>query len=434
MTRIGRREFLGAAAVGACAACAGALEARSGWIERLAGGSAPTSPVPPLSPDLGPHAREAMYYTAAVVAGFNCQSCHTGVDEPRHVHYCHTEEHEAGMVKCNLCPNECVISNGARGHCRVRENRDGVLYTVVFGNPCAVHVDPIEKKPFFHFYPTQPALSLATAGCNLRCLYCQNWQISQFTPEETQNYDAPPESIVSVATQESVPIIAYTYSEPIVFYEYMMAITHLARTQGIKNVMISAGYINEAPLRELCQAVDAIKIDLKGFNQDFYRQVCQAERDPVLHTIETIADEGIHLEIVNLVVPTLNDSEDDMRGLSDWVLEHVGPDVPLHFSRFMPQYKLRNLPSTPVETIERARDIALAAGLHYVYTGNVPGHVGEHTYCPRCGEVLIRRLGFSVLEYHIVDGTCEFCGESIAGVWGPIRTSGIPAGSDTPDY
>jgi pyruvate formate lyase activating enzyme len=423
MSRIGRREFIGAAAVGACAACAGALEARYGWAEHLLGGSRPAAE--PAPPGLGPHAREAMYYTAVAV-GLDCQGCHSGVDEPGRVHYCHTEDHEALMVKCNLCPNECVISDGARSHCRVRENRGGVLYTVAYGNPCAVHVDPIEKKPFFHFCPTQFALSIATAGCNLRCQYCQNWQISQKRPEETVNTNAPPEAVAAAAVREGIPIIAYTYSEPIVFYEYMIDTARLSRQHGVKNVMISGGYINEAPLRELCRVLDGIKIDLKGFSRDFYRRVCEGERDYVLRTIETIANEDVHFELVNLVVPTLNDAEDDLRALADWVVEHVGPDVPIHFSRFMPMYKLRNLPATPIETLERAREIAQSAGLRFVYLGNVPGHEGENTYCPACGHLLIERSGFAVLSYHIVEGGCEFCGEPIPGVWGPVSLPEVP--------
>ncbi len=425
MNTIGRREFLGAAAVGICAACAGVLEARYGWLGRMTGQTDQAAGGVSAGPRLSRYAREAMYYTAAQ-ADLNCQACHTGIDEPARVHYCHTEDHEALLVRCDLCPHGCVISDGARGFCRVRENRAGTLYTLVYGNPCTAMIDPIEKKPFFHFYPTQQALSIATAGCPLRCLYCQNWQISQATPEELDSYDAPPDAIVMAAVQQRVPIIAYTYSEPIVFYEYMFATARLARENGIKSAIISSGYINEEPLRELCKTVDAIKIDLKGFDEDFYRQVCQAERDPVLHAIETVASEGVHLEIVNLVVPTLNDSEDDLRQLADWLLEHVGPDVPVHFSRFMPQYQLENLPPTPIETITNARTIALEAGLRFVYTGNVPGHDGEDTYCPACGAMLIDRLGFYVLAYHIEDGACEFCGEPIPGVWGRVTLSEVP--------
>ena len=299
----------------------------------------------------------------------------------------------------------------------MRENRGGKLYTFVYGNPCAVHVDPIEKKPFFHFLPGTIAFSLATAGCNLRCQYCQNYTISQHSPEEIANYDAPPEAIVATTNQNGAPTIAYTYSEPIIFYEYMLDTARLARRAGLRNVVISAGYINPDPLRELCRAVDAIKIDLKGFNEDFYRQVCSGTLEPVLETIRIIHEMGVHLEIVNLVVPTLNDDLAELQELANWVLETLGPDVPLHFSRFHPDYQLLNLPPTPVETLEAARQAALDVGLHYVYLGNVPGHEGNHTYCPNCGRMIIQRAGMATVAIDIVDGRCGYCGTPIPGVW-----------------
>jgi len=285
-----------------------------------------------------------------------------------------------------------------------------------YGLPCAVNNDPIEKKPFFHFLPGTLAFSIATAGCNLHCQYCQNWTISQVPPEETQNLDAPPEVIVQAARSRSTSI-AYTYSEPTIFYEYMLDTARLGRAAGLRNVVISAGYINPEPLRRLCRAVDAIKIDLKGFNDDFYRNVCDATLEPVLEGLKIIREEGVHLEIVNLVVPTLNDSLDEMRALSRWVVDNLGPDVPLHFSRFYPMYKLTHLPPTPVETVAKAREIALEEGVWYAYVGNVPGHPGENTYCHHCGEVLIQRRGFTVLDNNIVDGKCRFCGAPIPGVW-----------------
>jgi pyruvate formate lyase activating enzyme len=336
--------------------------------------------------------------------------------------YCHTP-HEGSYVKCELCPHGCVIAEGSRGQCRVRENQGGRLYTMAYGNPCAVNIDPIEKKPFFHFYPGRSAFSLATAGCSLHCLYCQNWQISQATPEETQNVDLPPQQIVQNCRENRVPIVAYTYSEPMVFYEYMLDSASLARESGLLNVVISSGHVNPAPLRQLCQVVDAIKIDLKGFDEDFYREVCGAELNNILRTIQIIAETGVHLEIVNLVVPTLNDDADQLRALAEWVLANVGPDVPLHFSRFMPQYRLQNLPPTPVETLEQARNAALESGLHFVYLGNVPGHEGNNTYCPHCGALIIGRSGFWVESYHLTDdGRCAYCQTPIPGVWGPAAS------------
>jgi pyruvate formate lyase activating enzyme len=289
-----------------------------------------------------------------------------------------------------------------------------------------VHIDPIEKKPFYHFLPTIPAFSLATAGCNLRCLYCQNWNISQVAPEETENYDFPPELLVQAVLEYKAPVIAYTYSEPIVFYEYVLSTARLAREVGLRNVVISAGFINTEPLVELCKVVDAIKIDLKGYDEEFYQEVCEGELAPVLQTLETIYQSGTHLEIVNLVVPTLNDSLEQLRALSRWVARDLSPDIPLHFSRFHPQYKLANLHPTPIETLDAARQIAMEEGVRYAYVGNVPGHPGDNTYCPNCGETLILRQGFSVLEYHLISGVCKYCETSIPGVWWSEKPEGNP--------
>jgi pyruvate formate lyase activating enzyme len=358
--------------------------------------------------------REARYY-ATLAESLDCQSCH-GAAQPSQVLYCH-EPHAGDYVQCQLCPRECIISEGSRGNCRVRENRGGTLYTMVYGNPCAAHVDPIEKKPFYHFLPASLAMSIATAGCNLHCQYCQNWEISQFPPEDLEHYDLPPESVVQSTLRSGSQSVAYTYSEPTVFYEYMLDTAAKAREHGLRNAVISAGYINQAPLRELCRSVDAIKIDLKGFNEDFYDRVCDGTLQPVLDTIKTIHQEAIHLEIVNLVVPTLNDDVDELRELAGWIVDNVGRDVPTHFSRFQPLYQLLNLPPTPVESLEAAREIAMDAGINYVYIGNVPGHPANNTYCAHCGEPIIVREGFAVLEYHLIDGNCEYCGHPIPGVW-----------------
>jgi pyruvate formate lyase activating enzyme len=290
-------------------------------------------------------------------------------------------------------------------------------------------VDPIEKKPFYHYLPTATAFSLATAGCNLRCKYCQNWTISQVPPEETRNADLPPADVVRYAREQGAPVIAYTYSEPIIFYEYMFDTARLAQQAGLRNVVISAGFINAEPLLALCEVVDAIKIDLKGYDTTFYREVCGGELQPILETIATIYQSKTHLEIVNLVVPTLNDDLDQLRALACWIVKELGPDVPLHFSRFYPQYKLKNLPPTPVETLEQARQTALDEGVHFVYIGNVGGHPGNHTYCPACGEIVIERVGFGVKGYHIESDCCAFCGASIPGVWWPNQP---PSGSGQP--
>jgi len=326
------------------------------------------------------YVREALHYVGMGEEGLECAACH-GPDEPARVLYCHVS-HGRDYVRCQLCPRECVISEGARGECGVRENRGGRLHTLVYGRPCALNNDPIEKKPLFHFLPGTYALSLATAGCNLHCLYCQNWSISQARPEEVRSLDLMPEEVVAYASRLASKSIAYTYTEPVVFLEYVLGTAREARAQGLRSVVISAGYIQSQPLAELCRNVDAVKIDLKGITEEFYRTVCDATLEPVLAGLRVIRESGVHLEIVNLVIPTLNDSPDDLRELARWVVTELGPDVPLHFSRFYPQYRLTNLPPTPVETLEEARSIAMEEGARYVYVGNVPGHPAESTYCP----------------------------------------------------
>lgn len=413
MRQVSRREFIkGLAGLGLCALGGGALVSELSCAMREETADASQAGLVALA--LPPNVREAMYYMG-VEEGLDCRACH-GATEPSRVLYCHTS-HASNHVKCQLCPRGCVISEGHRGDCRVRENRGGKLYTMVYGNPCAVHVDPIEKKPFNHFLPTTLAFSLATAGCNLHCLYCQNWQISQVPPEETDNVDLPPEEVIQGALKTGSKSIAYTYSEPVVFYEYMLATARLARPVGVRNVVITAGYISPAPLRELCRTVDAIRIDFKGYNEEFYREVCSGTLSPVLESIKVVHEEGVHLELPILVVPTLNDDEDEIRGMCRWIMDSVGPDVPVHFNRFTPMYKLQNLPTTPVETLERAREIALEEGIHYVYIGNVPGHSANNTYCAHCGKLIIGRVGFYVTEYHLVKGKCEYCGNPIPGVW-----------------
>ena len=327
------------------------------------------------------------------------------------------EAREEGKVKCLLCPQGCLIAEGKAGFCRVRQNQSGKLYSLNYGQVTSVSMDPIEKKPLYHFLPGSQAFSLATAGCNLHCLYCQNWQISQRRPEELQSIELLPDAVVQTAREYNCSVIAYTYSEPTVFYEYMLDTARLAQEAGLRNVVISAGYINPEPLRQLCQTVDAIKIDFKGYSRAFYQRVCSGTLQPVLDALQLIQTEGVHLEIVTLVVPTLNDDAEHLQGLCSWVAQELGPDVPMHFSRFHPQYKLNELPMTPVETLEEARQIALNAGIHYAYIGNVPGHAGDNTYCHRCGELILRRQGFAVIAQHLADGKCEFCAQPIPGVW-----------------
>ncbi len=325
---------------------------------------------------------------------------------------------EEGRVQCQLCPHLCIVAPGQRGSCGVRENRDGRFETLVYGNPCAWHIDPIEKKPLLHFLPGSRSYSIATAGCNLHCKNCQNWEISQRRPEETYNIDLPPEKVVAEAVDSQCRSIAYTYTEPNIFFEYVMDTAMLAREQGLRNVLVTAGYINPLPQQELCQVSDAANVDLKGFTEDFYAQVCLGRLRPVLDALILYQQEGVWLEVTNLILPTLNDDLRQIREMCLWLGEHLGDEVPLHFSRFSPRYRLKNLPPTPVETLERARETALEVGLKYVYVGNVPGHRGENTYCPRCGREVVGRTGYVITGMHLDGGCCQFCGQEIAGVWG----------------
>jgi pyruvate formate lyase activating enzyme len=296
-------------------------------------------------------------------------------------------------------------------------NVDGELRSLVYGRPVSVHVDPIEKKPFYHFLPGTPAFSMSTTGCPLSCKFCQNWEISQARPEDFKPGYVAPERIVREALWKRAPILAFTYNEPTVFTEYFTDIARVAKLEDRRSVLVSCGFMQEAPLAEMCEVLDAIKIDLKGFSEDFYREVCGARLQPVLRSIKQVAESDTHLELVNLVVPTLNDSEEMLTELAKWVVGELGPDVPVHYTRFHPDYQLRNLPPTPVSTLERARDIAMDQGIHYPFVGNVPGHAGNHTYCPACGEVVIKRHGFFIQENNIQNGGCKKCGHPIAGVW-----------------
>jgi len=321
------------------------------------------------------------------------------------------------VVQCQLCPRGCRIGQGRAGDCRVRVNLDGSLRCVVYGFPVALHMDPVEKKPLFHFLPGTSILSLATVGCNLHCLNCQNWEISQADPEKTNNIDLPPLEAVSRAAGSGCKSIAYTYNDPVVFYEYMCDIAKIARPRGIRSVAVTAAYINPEPLAELCSTIDAIKVDFKGITEEFYSKVCFGRLQPVLDSLKTIKKSGCWLELVNLVIPTLNDGADDISRLVDWVLDNLGADVPLHFSRFWPQYQLRELPPTPEATLDAAWKAAKDKGVKFAYIGNIARHDGNNTYCPKCGKLLIKRAGYDVMENNIAGGGCKFCGQKIPGIW-----------------
>ncbi len=320
-------------------------------------------------------------------------------------------------VQCRLCPRQCVVANGQRGYCNVRENRGGTYYSLVHSRLCTAHIDPIEKKPFFHFRPGTLAFSVATGGCNVNCKFCQNWEISQIAPEQLRRQYVPPSDLAAAAKQNGCPTLAYTYSEPIIASEYYLESAEAGHAVGLKSVFVSNGFIRGEPLNKLCDRMDAIKIDLKAFSETYYREVVNAELRPVLDTLVTIHKRGVWLEIVYLVVPTLNDSESELKAMAKWVKSELGPDVPVHFTRFYPLYRLKNLPPTPVDTLRRAKTIADSEGLHFVYVGNVPGDPGEHTYCPGCRRIVVERTGFTVRKLQLKNGKCEFCQRPIPGVW-----------------
>ncbi len=322
---------------------------------------------------------------------------------------------EGGGIECELCPRHCRVTDLERGYCGVRENRGDTYHTLVYGLPCAFNIDPIEKKPLYHFYPGTTALSLATAGCNVNCKFCQNWEISQSRPEQTNNLDIPPASIVDVCKSRRIPTIAYTYSEPVIYYEYMYDTAELGREDGIKSVMITGGYIEEKPLADLIRQLDAIKVDLKSIREDYYRDIVGGELKPILDRLIQIKTAGIWLELVYLVVPTLNDTDAEFRDLARWVKKYLGADIPIHFSRFHPQYLLRDLPVTPQRTLERALGICQAEGLQFVYLGNVPGHHAESTYCPKCGQILIQRRGYRIVQNNLNGNRCNECNREIPG-------------------
>lgn len=327
------------------------------------------------------------------------------------------EKHPDREIECLLCPRLCKLGDKERGYCGVRENIDGTYYTLVYGKICTINLDPIEKKPLFHYLPGSTALSIATAGCNVNCKFCQNWEISQVRPEQIQNYDLPPQGVVQNALKYSSPVIAYTYTEPIIFYEYMYDTSLEARKKGVKSVVITGGYINPDPLLDLVKVVDAIKVDLKAFSQDFYNAYVRGKLEPVLEAIKIIAKSNIWLEIVYLVIPTLNDSSKEIQRMSRWIIKEVGPDVPVHFSRFHPMYLVKNLPPTPLSSLENAYKIARQEGLRYVYIGNVPGHRAESTYCPQCNNVIVNRTGYIIKEVNLKEGRCKKCNNPIPGIW-----------------
>ncbi len=320
-------------------------------------------------------------------------------------------------IKCELCPRACTVVDTERGHCGVRENRGGTLYTLVYSQVAGAHVDPVEKKPLFHYLPGTTAFSLGTAGCNVNCKFCQNWEISQSRPEQVPAQYAPPRRVAELARLHSCPTIAFTYSEPVVFSEYLMDTADAGHEAGICSLVVSNGFIQEEALKTAYGKMDAVKIDLKSFSESYYRQVVNGNLKPVLDTLVNLRKMDKWTEIVYLVLPDLNDSDQEFRGLAQWIKANLGEDVPLHFTQFHPGYLLQNLAVTPVPTLERAKAIADAEGLHYVYIGNVPGHPAQNTYCPKCRKILVERVGFAASRMLIEKNCCPFCRQPIAGIW-----------------
>jgi len=320
------------------------------------------------------------------------------------------------IVQCELCPNLCILKEEAIGKCKTRKNVSGKLVSLSYGNLVAVHIDSIFKKPLYHFLPGTDTFSIGSAGCTMSCQMCQNWEISQRTPSEVRSRYFSPEDIVKVAKENKCPSISYTYTEPITMYEYVLETAKIAKKEGLKNIFVSNGYINPKPLKELCRYIDAVNIDLKAFNEKFYQKICSAKLKPVLETLKILKKEKVWFEITNLIIPTLNDNLKEIEKMCKWIKQNLGANVPIHFSRFLPNYKLKKIESTPEETLKKARDIAMKAGLRYIYIGNILIPGAEDTYCPKCKKVVIKRSGFYVTENNLKRGEC-ICGEKIKGAW-----------------
>ena len=330
--------------------------------------------------------------------------------------YWNLKDKEKKTVQCILCPRNCVIADGNLGVCGVRKNKAGILYSLVYGNPVSTNIDPIEKKPLFHFLPGSTSFSIGTVGCNLKCLFCQNFDISQQKASEYEEEQLPPEKAVELALANGCKSISYTYTEPTIFYEYVLDTAKLARKKGLKNVMVTNGYINPEPLKELYPFIDGANVDLKGFNPEFYEKYTSSNLENVKQAIKGISKiKTTLLEVTNLVVPGHNDNMQEIEEMCKWLKQEVG-DIPLHFSRFFPMYKMQDVEPTPEETLLKAREIAKKY-ISYVYIGNIHTKDGENTYCPKCKKLLIERTGFGMGVNNIEEGKCKFCKADIAGVW-----------------
>ncbi|HKF51558.1 MAG TPA: AmmeMemoRadiSam system radical SAM enzyme [Candidatus Acidoferrales bacterium] len=329
-----------------------------------------------------------------------------------------------GKVHCYLCPRHCHIGEGQAGFCFIRVNRDGKLYSLGYASPAAIQIDPIEKKPLNHFLPGTKVFSMGTAGCNMGCFFCQNWDISKSRSDQVHSTHVEPEQVVELAIYHGCPSIAFTYNEPTIWAEYVIDICKVAHARGLNTVMVSNGYITEEAFHEVYDHVDAANIDLKAFTENFYGKITLTHLEPVLETLVHLKKEtSVWFEITNLMIPTLNDDEAETQKLAEWILEHLGPDVPLHFTAFHPDFKLQDKPRTPPETLHRARKIAREVGLRYVYEGNIFSD-GGNTICPHCGALLIERSWHDVRQNVLRNAACPQCSQPVPGVWTNRRATG----------
>lgn len=321
------------------------------------------------------------------------------------------------VVKCSICPNNCVVNPGKRGKCRVKENINGEFYTNVYSRPAIIQLDNVEKAPLFHYKPGLKMLSIATAGCNLSCKYCQNWQFALASPEQVKSFDLTPLQVVQKAKQSGCNSIGFFYTEPTVFYEYMYDTAIEAKKAGLKTIMVTAAYINPEPLKHIAAYIDAFTIGFKGFNEQYYNNVVGGSLEPVKTALKTLRGLNKHFELVTLIVPTLNDNMTEFKNMALWIKGNLGSDVPLHITRFVPEYKLQNLPATPINLMNTAWQTAKSQGLKYVYIDNLPGHEGQNTLCPKCKRNLVMRVGFKVIKNDIRNSKCPSCGSPIKGLW-----------------
>jgi pyruvate formate lyase activating enzyme len=327
------------------------------------------------------------------------------------------EAEPGNRVHCFLCPRHCHIHEGQSGFCFIRVNRGGKLYSLGYGSPAALQIDPIEKKPLNHFLPGTRVFSMGTAGCNMGCFFCQNWDISKSRHDQVHSQQLAPEEVPLLARKHNCRSLAFTYNEPTIWGEYVIDICRAAKQYGLKTVMVTNGYVTREAFHDIYDHIDAANVDLKAFTENFYGKITLTHLQPVLETLQWLRNEtNVWFEITNLMIPTLNDDPSETRRLADWILEHLGPDVPLHFTAFHPDFKLQDKPRTPPETLHRAREIALEAGLHYVYEGNIYSD-GANTNCPGCSAILIRRSWHTVEANELRNGSCPQCGYRVVGVW-----------------